>query len=105
MSSSHTQYLKKIATLKDSLSKHTDKIKIKKKTASNLFRYSERDNEEFVKINLSPFNQIININEAEGILEVEGLTTYEQIVDHTLPRGFLPEVTPELKILQLEVLL
>ena len=40
---------------------------------------------------------MIAVNPIERTLEVEGLTTFEQIVDATLPYGLVPPVTPELK--------
>ena len=40
---------------------------------------------------------MIAVNPIERTLDVEGLTTFEQIVDATLPYGLVPPVTPELK--------
>ena len=71
-------------------------ISLQKKTISNLFRYKERK-KNTVNIPLSDFNNIIKIDAKNKILEVEGLTTYEKIVDYCLPYNLLPTVTPELK--------
>ena len=46
---------------------------------------------------MSAFNEVIALNEDEATLEVEGLTTFEHIVNYCVPRGFLPLVAPELK--------
>ncbi|MBI2148645.1 FAD-binding oxidoreductase [Candidatus Woesearchaeota archaeon] len=77
--------------------KKNKKIVLKKKTISNLFRYGNRKKENTATISLSDFNRIININIEENTLDVEGLATYEDIVDYCLPYNLLPTVTPELK--------
>lgn len=67
-----------------------------KKTTSNLFRprsTGKRDR----KLDLSHFNQLITIEKEKLFAEVEGLTTYEEIVAKTLKAGCLPTVVPELK--------
>lgn len=90
---------KKIKLLKEfsEAIKLNKKIVLKKKTVSNLFRYGERKKEDAVTISLSDFNKVIRIDRQEKTLEVEGLATYENIVDHCLYRDLLPTVAPELK--------
>lgn len=92
---SHHQ--EQILNLKEELRGNTQKLKVKKKTISNLFRYETRKNIKTRSIDLSGFNQILNLDSKNLVLEVQGLTTFEQIVDYTLKRGFLPLITPELK--------
>jgi FAD/FMN-containing dehydrogenase len=75
----------------------TPPIRIKKKTSSNLFRYQARQNQNNNFVSLQNFNHILYLDEANQTLEVEGLTTYEQIVDYSLQYGYLPLVAPELK--------
>lgn len=71
---------------------------LKKKTASNLFRYLQSSDESTShKTEIVDFDQIISIDTEKGILEVEGMTPYEKIVEFTLQYGFLPTVAPELK--------
>jgi FAD/FMN-containing dehydrogenase len=71
---------------------------LRKRTASNLFRYAPRQRDESTaRIDLGIFNEVIDLDETAQVLDVEGLTTFESIVDYTLPRGFVPLVTPELK--------
>jgi FAD/FMN-containing dehydrogenase len=62
---------------------------------SNLFR----DREEGAKrrLDLSGFDHVIGIDIAAGTVEVEGMTTYEALVDATLPHGVMPAVVPQLK--------
>ena len=80
-----------------SLRQEHGKITLQKNTISNRFRYSTNSSGGANGISLNDFNQVLGIDSANRILEVEGLTTYESIVDATLPYGFLPTVAPELK--------
>src|SRR5690625_485883 len=91
-------YQQHLEQLKQSIgSQPHRKIRIKKRTTSNLFRYQGRQTEATTTISLKAFNHILHLASEEHTLEVEGLTTYEQIVDGTLPQGFLPTIVPELK--------
>ena len=65
------------------------------KDASNLFR--DRQTRPERKLNVKDFNQVIQVNPAAGWVEVEGMTTYEQLVNETLQYGVMPAVVPELK--------
>lgn len=67
-----------------------------KRSTSNLFRY-----QPVVagarRLDLSAFDHCLALDADARTLEVEGLATFESIVDYTLPRGFVPLITPELK--------
>ena len=65
------------------------------KTTSNLFRH--REQERVHRLDLSHFNQVIRVDEKEASAEVEGLTTYEDLVRETLPFNLMPAVVPQLK--------
>ena len=69
-------------------------VPLAKRTSSNLFRYAPRDRKRR-RLDLSRFNRVISVN--DGILDVEGLATFESVVDATMPRGLVPLITPELK--------
>jgi len=71
-------------------------LRLAKPTISNLFRYQAR-RDGGRRVSLGEFNEIIGLDRGQMILEVEGLATFEQIVGHCVPRGFLPLVAPELK--------
>jgi FAD/FMN-containing dehydrogenase len=49
------------------------------------------------RVSLGQFNEIIALDRNARTLEVEGLATFETIVDACLAQGFLPPVAPELK--------
>ena len=86
-----------VKELKNSLSGNKKRITVKKKTISNLFRYEDRKRLSNFQIDLSNFNKPLYLDKESQTLEVQGLTTYESIVDFTLPLGYLPMITPELK--------
>jgi len=65
------------------------------KSASNLFRAREKT--EQATLSVRDFNNVITVNAQEGWAEVEGMTTYVDLVDATLPHGMMPAVVPELK--------
>jgi len=71
-------------------------MRLGKSTVSNLFRYQAHTTPAR-RLSLGHFNRVIELDSARRTLEVEGLATFETIVAHCLPRGFLPQVTPELK--------
>lgn len=64
------------------------------KSTSNLFRYRKKNR---TKINVRNFNKVINVDKKNLIVEVEGMTTYEELVRETLKQGIMPTVVPELK--------
>src|SRR5688572_27696217 len=67
-----------------------------KRTSSNLFRYQPRARDE-QRVDLSAYNRVLRVDAQKKLLEVQGLATFESIVDATLPQGLVPLVTPELK--------
>jgi len=88
------EYIKKkqniILELKNS---QNDSISLNKKT-SNLFR--SRDNSSN-KIDVKDFNNVISIDVHSLVAEVEGMCTYETLVDECLKFNLMPAVVPELK--------
>ena len=65
------------------------------KTTSNLFRH--RDRTGAYRLEVRRFNRVLRIDPERMYAEVEGMTTYEDLVDATLPFGLLPAVVPQLK--------
>ena len=91
-----TSYERKKARLLESWRPGSGQLRLAKSTISNLFRYQSRE-APARRLSLGAFNEVIELDADRRQLEVEGLTTFENIVAHCLPRGFLPLVTPELK--------
>jgi FAD/FMN-containing dehydrogenase len=65
------------------------------KSTSNLFR--SRDQRNKSKLPVRQFNRTLHIDRERMIADVEGMTTYETLVDETLKHGLLPAVVPQLK--------
>jgi FAD/FMN-containing dehydrogenase len=78
------------------LSGRGGEIGLKKRTSSNLFRYAPRTRPGRT-LDLSGFDHVLRLDGPSRMLEAEGLATFEAIVDHTLPHGLVPLITPELK--------
>jgi len=91
-----SSYAAKIARLEASWSNDPGQLRLEKSTISNLFRYEARG-AAARRLSLGEFNEVISLDENAGLLNVEGLTTFETIVRYTLTHGFLPLVAPELK--------
>ena len=65
------------------------------KRTSNLFRDREQGTRR--RLDLGDFDHMLGIDSAAGTVEVEGMASYEALVDATLPHGFMPAVVPQLK--------
>ena len=90
------RYERKKTELETSWRDEAGQLRLAKSTISNLFRYKDRGAAER-KLSLGDFNTVIALDAERRTLDVEGLATFETIVGHCLPRGFLPLVSPELK--------
>lgn len=64
------------------------------KDTSNLFRRIRLPGRG---IDVRQFNQVISIDPIQLVADVEGMTTYEQLVDACLKHNCLPTVVPQLK--------
>ena len=65
------------------------------KSTSNLFR--QRTAEPRHRLDVRHFNRVIHVDEKERYAEVEGMTTYEDLVRETLSFQLMPAVVPQLK--------
>jgi FAD/FMN-containing dehydrogenase len=65
------------------------------KHTSNLFR--DRAGGTRRRLDLRAFDHVLGVDVAAGHVDVEGLCTYEALVDATLPHGVMPAVVPQLK--------
>ncbi|MDT8408413.1 MAG: FAD-binding oxidoreductase [Wenzhouxiangellaceae bacterium] len=78
------------ATLTDS----AGPVRLRKPT-SNLFR--PREDADRTELDVASLNHVIAIDAQAGWVEVEGMTTYADLVDATLPHGLAPAIVPELR--------
>jgi FAD/FMN-containing dehydrogenase len=73
-------------------------VRLAKRT-SNLFR--SRSQAKTPGLDVSGFTHVLEVDPEAGIAEVEGMVTYEKLVDATLEYGFMPLVVPQLKTITL----
>lgn len=64
------------------------------KRTSNLFRSRGEDGRA---LDVSDFHHVLEVNAENHWVDVEGMTTYEELVRETLKHGELPAVVPQLK--------
>jgi FAD/FMN-containing dehydrogenase len=65
------------------------------KVSSNLFR--DRQEPPKRRLDLRDFCHVLQIDADAGWVDVEGLCSYEALVDALLPHGLMPAVVPQLK--------
>lgn len=90
---------KKLILLKEFSEKKKQGIISLDKKTSNLFRSREKIKK--AKLNVKNFNQVISIDQKNLTAEVEGMTTFETLVEETLKYNLLPPVVPQLKMITL----
>ena len=64
------------------------------KTTSNLFRFRQSHHPG---LDVSGFGNVLSVDPLTRTADVQGMVTYEQLVDATLPYGLMPLVVPQLK--------
>jgi FAD/FMN-containing dehydrogenase len=73
-------------------------VRLAKKT-SNLFRARARS--DAPGLDVSGLGAVIDVDVAERTADVQGMCTYEHLVEATLPHGLAPQVVPQLKTITL----
>ena len=73
-------------------------VRLAKRT-SNLFRARSRTTAP--GLDVAGFNHVLEVDPHSRTADVEGMVTYEQLVDATLPHGLMPLVVPQLKTITL----
>ncbi|RLV55001.1 FAD-binding oxidoreductase [Aeromicrobium phragmitis] len=69
------------------------------KHTSNLFR--PRAESTGPGLDVSGLDGVIALDPEAGTADVQGMCTYERLVDETLPHGFIPTVVPQLRTITL----
>ncbi|MEU3271533.1 FAD-binding oxidoreductase [Saccharomonospora sp. NPDC006951] len=93
-------YAARVATLRTQLAAAPSggPIRLAKRT-SNLFR--PRAGTTGPGLDVSGFTHVLDVDPVARTADVEGMVTYEQLVDATLPHGLMPLVVPQLKTITL----
>ena len=76
-----------------------ERVRLAKRT-SNLFRTRAKAPRS-AGLDVASFDGVIQIDPQRRTADVQGMTTYEHLVDATLPYGLMPLVVPELKTITL----
>ncbi len=84
----------RVAALADALAASSGPVRLRKRT-SNLFR--PREGAERTELDVTSLNHVLEIDVEGGAAEVEGMTTYADLVDATLPHALAPAIVPELR--------
>ena len=85
---------RRVERLAASLRSSAGPVRLRKRT-SNLFR--PRQSASRVLLDGTTLDHVISIDRVAGTAQVEGMMTYADLVDATLPQGLAPAVVPELK--------
>lgn len=72
-------------------------VRLAKRT-SNLFRTRQKAAHA---LDVSGFQHVLDVDPDRRTADVEGMVTYERLVDATLPHGLMPLVVPQLKTITL----
>ncbi|GAA1228307.1 FAD-binding oxidoreductase [Prauserella halophila] len=72
-------------------------VRLAKRT-SNLFRPRAQ---AATGLDVSAFDHVLSVDPESRTADVEGMVTYERLVDATLPHGLMPLVVPQLKTITL----
>jgi FAD/FMN-containing dehydrogenase len=70
------------------------------KSTTNLFRYRDSGS-QLITLDVSAFTRVLDVDPVARTAIVGGMTTYEDLVDATLPHGLMPLVVPQLKTITL----
>ncbi len=68
------------------------------KSTSNLFRFRA---DPSGGLDVGQFDRVLSVDREARTAQVQGMTTYEHLVDATLPHGLMPLVVPQLKTITL----
>ncbi|MFC4913414.1 FAD-binding oxidoreductase [Actinomadura gamaensis] len=93
----HERAVERLRRSYDAIPKGTP-VRLAKKT-SNLFRW--RDPAQGPGLDVTGFDRVLSVDPETRTAQVGGMTTYEDLVDATLPHGLMPTVVPQLKTITL----
>jgi FAD/FMN-containing dehydrogenase len=90
----HQRKTAALVTAVDQARARGERIGLRKST-SNLFRHRSQAGKYLIDVR--GFKQCLNVDPQRMTADVEGMITYEALVDETLKFGLLPAVVPQLK--------
>ncbi|MGD8351298.1 MAG: FAD-binding protein, partial [Gammaproteobacteria bacterium] len=91
------QYLHKRDRLLAGYRAGDTRFRLAKSGMTNLFRYGGNAERDRSGLSVDDFNHVLHLDPERAVIDVEGMTTIETVVQATLKHGLLPKVSPELK--------
>jgi FAD/FMN-containing dehydrogenase len=76
------------------------RVRLGKRT-SNLFRFGDAPSTDVVLLDTSALTGVLSVDPVARTADVQGMCTYETLVDATLAHGLMPLVVPQLKTITL----
>ncbi|MCR3719488.1 MULTISPECIES: FAD-binding oxidoreductase [Prauserella salsuginis group] len=97
--SAHSGYSRRVTALREDLAALPPDAPVRlAKRTSNLFRPRTPAD---AGLDVSSFDHVLSVDPVARTADVEGMVTYEQLVDAALPHGLMPLVVPQLKTITL----
>jgi FAD/FMN-containing dehydrogenase len=93
----YQRYAAAATHLREDLDQAREPVRLGKRT-SNLFRRRQGAGH---RLAVGDFSGVLSVSPAERTADVLGMTTYEALVDATLPHGLMPAVVPQLRTITL----
>ncbi len=94
-----TRHADKLAALRSELGRQQAATVGLNKSTSNLFR--DRQGTQGKRLDLSHFNEVVNVNADAGWVDAEGMTTFFDLAGACLQQQVMPAVVPELRSITL----
>jgi FAD/FMN-containing dehydrogenase len=98
VSAARDAHLARSAALAQALRSGDSRAGLQKET-SNLFR--DRARGKHRGLDVSAFTHVLDVDRVRGVVEAEGMVTYEALVEACLPHSVMPTVVPQLKTITL----
>jgi FAD/FMN-containing dehydrogenase len=95
----YAAHAKAVAALKSSYDSVGAGVRLGKRT-SNLFRFPSGPSSAR-RLDVSAFEHVLSVDPVTRTADVQGMVTYERLVDATLAHGLMPYVVPQLKTITL----
>ncbi len=98
MSAAHGAHAARVEALARAMRQGSGPVALAKAT-SNLFRERRADARRL--LDAGQLDAVLDVDAGAGLVEAEGMVTYESLADACLARGLMPAVVPQLKTITL----
>jgi FAD/FMN-containing dehydrogenase len=96
----HTAHARAVTALRQQYASLPPDVPVRLgKSTSNLFRF--RPPAVGPRLDAAPFDRVLEVDPQSGTADVQGMVTYQRLVEATLRYGLMPLVVPQLKTITL----